>query len=73
MIILDKSVPWESHLQRKYVHIIELNLDIVGSASNRKKESVKYWASSAADEEEKQPGLRDKKYEGFSNLKGAHE
>ena len=25
------------------------------------------------DEEEKQPGIRDKKYEGYSNLKGSHE
>ncbi len=32
-----------------------------------------HWAPSNADEDEKQPGLRDKKFEGYSNLKGSHE
>jgi len=43
-----------------------------GSSSQRKGNNG-YWAPSAADEEERQPGLRDKKYEGYSNLKGAHD
>jgi len=46
--------------------------DIYGSSSQRKGNNG-YWAPSAADEEERQPGLRDKKYEGYSNLKGAHD
>ncbi len=45
---------------------------LVGS-STKKKGNAGYWASSNVDEEEKQPGLRDKKYEGYSNLKGTHE
>eukprot|EP00347_Sterkiella_histriomuscorum_P000015 403377510 len=45
--------------------------DIYGSSAKRK--GGAYWASSNIDEEEKQPGLRDKKYEGYSNLKGTHE
>ena len=31
-----------------------------------------YWAPSNADESEK-GGVRDKKFEGYSNLKGSHE
>lgn len=32
-----------------------------------------YWAASNADEDDKQHGIRDKKFEGYSNLKGAHD
>lgn len=49
-----------------------LILSLDGSIGKRQG-SANYWASSAVDEEEKQPGIRDKKYEGFSNLKGSHE
>lgn len=44
--------------------------EIHGTAGRK---SGSYWASSNADEEEKQSGIRDKKYEGYSNLKGSHE
>jgi len=33
----------------------------------------KSWAPSNADEDANQPGIRDKKFEGYSNLKGSHE
>lgn len=48
---------------------------IDGSSSKRQdgKGSNPHWASSQIDEEEKQPGVRDKKFEGYSNLKGSHE
>lgn len=32
-----------------------------------------YWAPSNAGEDDKQGGIRDKKFEGYSNLKGSHE
>jgi hypothetical protein len=31
------------------------------------------YAPSNADEDPNQPGFRDKKFEGYSNLKGSHE
>jgi len=31
------------------------------------------FAGSHADEDDRQPGIRDKKVEGYSNLKGKHE
>lgn len=46
---------------------------IVGSTTKKKTGASQYWASSQADEEDKQSGIRDKKYEGYSNLKGSHE
>ncbi|CDW78218.1 UNKNOWN [Stylonychia lemnae] len=53
---------------------IDPNLKIYVNHLSGKRQSVSgYWASSNVDEEEKQPGLRDKKYEGYSNLKGSHE
>jgi hypothetical protein len=66
-----------NHHLKKYVSLATLIISkishIVGSASAKNKGQSKYWASSAVDEEEKQAGFRDKKYEGFSNLKGTHE
>ncbi len=32
-----------------------------------------YWAPSNAEEDDKQQGIRDKKFEGYSNLKGSHD
>lgn len=32
-----------------------------------------HWAPSNAGEDDRQPGIRDKKFEGYSNLKGSHE
>lgn len=32
-----------------------------------------HYAPSNADEDDRQPGIRDKKFEGYSNLKGSHE
>ena len=31
------------------------------------------FAPSNAGEDDRQPGIRDKKFEGYSNLKGSHE
>jgi len=45
--------------------------EIYGSIG--KKSGGQYWAPSNADEDDRQPGIRDKKYEGYSNLKGSHE
>ena len=48
--------------------------DIYGTAGGSKKGGKgEYWAGSHAEEDEKQPGIRDKKFEGYSNLKGSHE
>lgn len=48
---------------------------IIDGSLGKKQTSVAggTWAPSNIDEEEKQPGLRDKKFEGYSNLKGSHE
>jgi hypothetical protein len=46
-----------------------LKLSIVGKKSGKSD----FFAGSNADEDEKQAGIRDKKYEGYSNLKGSHE
>ena len=46
---------------------------IDGSLGKKGGSQGSYWAASNVDEDEKQPGLRDKKYEGYSNLKGSHE
>lgn len=32
-----------------------------------------YWAPSNAGEDDNQAAIRDKKFEGYSNLKGSHE
>ena len=50
-----------------------MSLCLDGSSMKKRPSQTGYWASSNADEEEKQPGLRDKKYEGYSNLRGAHD
>ena len=42
---------------------------IVGTAG-KKGGASGHWAPSNADEDANQPGLRDKKFEGYSNLKG---
>lgn len=46
---------------------------IDGTVGKKSNAGGGYWQSSNADEDEKQPGHRDKKYEGYSNLKGTHE
>lgn len=44
-----------------------------GSVGKKSGNASGYWAASNVDEDEKQPGIRDKKFEGYSNLKGSHE
>ncbi|MFS8159996.1 MAG: hypothetical protein ACMG6E_07260 [Candidatus Roizmanbacteria bacterium] len=44
-----------------------------GSIGKKGNSNGQYWASSNNDEDERQHGVRDKKYEGYSNLKGSHE
>lgn len=69
---LSQVISAEAHLQRIYVTLFYLDKTLLDGSSAKRKGGA-YWASSNVDEEEKQPGLRDKKYEGYSNLKGTHE
>eukprot|EP00347_Sterkiella_histriomuscorum_P023278 403335260 len=68
---------------RRFKHLVEVDNDKQWITKELREEipeifrqsnaGGQYWASSNIDEEEKQPGLRDKKYEGYSNLKASHE
>ena len=57
--------------EKTYVHYILLSF--LDGSVGKKGSNSGYWAPSNADEDEKQGGIRDKKYEGYSNLKGSHE
>jgi hypothetical protein len=56
-----------------FVHPSPFSSFIDGSVGKKQDNKGQYWAPSNADEDDKQPGFRDKKYEGYSNLKGSHE
>ena len=50
-----------------------INRSIDGSVGKKNTEKGGYWASSNPDNDDKLAGTRDKKFEGYSNLKASHE